>query len=366
MCGHHSLQQCPSSWLLGGEFYKLGGGDFITGSRVQKYLGTFQASGYSDIMGCGNPFGSVIRAQSKVNIKHLQRARHKILKDKAVNTRDMVQCLLSFHSNKDIEGSRMMLCSSLLWGISGLTGAQRRNYDQEYSELSWGRRVEAKARRKNGSWLSDVVRTEWEIATSHGVTHGDLQCALQLRTFSLCPWLQLASLFPTPIRQGRLLVSGPSCLVQDQKSIRGNCGPWWTYFLLSMKGLLWRGQFGHSTAKEQGWNLHCALAPNFLLFSPKCLQTNKTLRCDARCHRRLAFHVENVPQTLSPHHVQLPLWTQLPPDLFLWWPTALARWWVTELHFPESSDNCEFFTEQRNMTHWIQSKNIFFLWKKKI
>lgn len=70
--------KCPSSWLLGGEFYKLGGGDSITGSRVQKYLGTFQASGYSDIMGCGDPFGSVIRAQSKVNIKHLQRARHKI------------------------------------------------------------------------------------------------------------------------------------------------------------------------------------------------------------------------------------------------------------------------------------------------
>lgn len=71
MCSHHSLQQCPSSWLLGGDFYKLGGGDFMTGSRVQKYLGTFQASGYSDTMGCGYPFGSVIQAQSKINIKHV-------------------------------------------------------------------------------------------------------------------------------------------------------------------------------------------------------------------------------------------------------------------------------------------------------
>lgn len=33
----------------------------------------------------------------------------------------------------------------------------------------------------------------------------------------------------------------------------------------------------------------------------------KLLACDARCHRLLTFHVENVPQTLSPHHVQLPL-----------------------------------------------------------
>lgn len=237
----------------------------------------------------------------------------------------------------------MMLSSSLLWRISGLTGAQRRNYIQEYSEFSWGRRIEAKARRKNGRWLSEVIRTEWEIATSYGVTHGNFQCALQLRTFILCPWLQFASLFPTPIRQGRLLVTGPSCLVQDQKSKRGNCGPWWAYFLLLTKGPFWRGQFGLSTAKEQGWNLHCALAPNVLLSSPQCLQTNKTLGmwCPLPLTARFPCW-ECVTDTESTSRPAAS-WTQLPPDLFLWWPTALARWWVTELHFPESSDNFEFF-----------------------
>lgn len=73
---------------------------------------------------------------------------------------------------------------------------------------------------------------------------------------------------------------------------------------------------------------------------------------------------ERVTDTVSISHPAAS-WTQLPPDLLLWWPTALAPWWVIELHFPESSDNYKCFTEQRNMTHWIQSKNNFFLWKRK-
>lgn len=179
------------------------------------------------------------------------------------------------------------------------------------------------------------------------------------------PDFSLPPFFPTPTCQGRLLVTGPSCFVQDQKSIRGNCGPWWTYFLLSMKGPFWRGQFGLSTAKEQGWNLHCALAPNFLLFSPKCLQTNKTL--GVWCPLPSTAHFPHWECATDTETTSRPAasWTQLPPDLFLWWPTALARWWVTELHFPESNDNCEIFTEQRNMTHWIQSKNNFFSSEKR-
>lgn len=170
---------------------------------------------------------------SKINIKHLRCARHNIKKIK-LNRRDMVSCLLKFHSNKDIKGPIMVLSSSLLWRISGLTGAQRRNYVKEYSELSQGRRIEAKARRKNGSWLSEVVRVgNCNVLRSLMGIYSVCSPTQDIYSLSLASACLIA-LRPHPSRQTPCHWALLPCARPEAHT--GELWALMTYFLLSMKG----------------------------------------------------------------------------------------------------------------------------------
>lgn len=257
--------------------------------------------------------------------------------------RDMVPCLLSFHSNKDIKGSIMMLSSSLLWRISGWL--EHREGIMSKSTVSFPTEEGSKPRlegRMGVDWVKSLGQSgklQPPMVSLMG-TYSVLSNSGHL--FSV-PGFSLPHCSPPPFVKAETPCHWALCLVQNQKSIQGNCGPWWIYFLLSVKGPFWRGQFELSAAKEQGWNLHCTLEPNFLLFSPKHLQTNKTLGMWCLPPSTARFPCwERVTDTESTSRPAAS-WTQLPPDLLLWWPTALAPWWVIELHFPKGSDNRKFF-----------------------
>lgn len=112
---------------------------------------------------------------------------------------------------------------------------------------------------------------------------------------------------PTPIRQGRLLVTGPFALCKTRKAYRGIGGldgpissfQWKTH---SEGGTLdFLQQRNRAEISTAYWHpTSCSSLLNVY-------KQTKLLACDARRHQLLAFHVENGSQTLCPYHIQLPL-----------------------------------------------------------
>lgn len=158
-----------------------------------------------------------------------------------------------------------MLSNSLLWWSIRLRWSTESIGHTEYSRLSWGSRIEAEARGKNGSCLRDVSKTDWEKVTSHSATHGvysvisdsgHLFSVPGFTWYCCCLWSE------------QMLCHWGLYFLQKQRNTWWMCGPCCTCSLCPVKAHFQGGQLGFSTVKGYGWSLCHTLEPSFLVFPP--------------------------------------------------------------------------------------------------